>query len=503
MTTDIQIKKINHATIKINCSMDIALELSEAFKFEVPGHKFVASFKMGQWDGFIRLFNIGSRTIGSGLYQKVIDFANSHDYTYEVVDDHQTTGYESPDYKTPGIDFDSVAAYMESLNLHARGKPLAVRDYQVNGVLVALRDRQAIVVSSVGSGKSLMLYCTCRYITEVLGMRVLMIVPTIGLTTQMQGDFKDYSSHNGYVVEDNLHLITAGVTKDTDKPIVISTFQSLKECTEKWFNSYGAILTDEGHKIQSKSFQDIYGKATKVPYRLAYTGTIHDMKCHVLTMIGLTGPVHEIAVAKVLIAAGMLVPLKIKAISLDYPIEVCKEFKKMEYEDEIKWIISHPARNKFIKNIAVNCKGTTLVFFRYIEQGKTLFDLISDSVGDARKVFIINGDVDKDDREIIRLAANESDAIVIASYGTCAAGINLPAVENMVVAHPIKSKITFLQAIGRGLRLKEGKKFATLYDIGDNLTYKSKVNYTYGHFGERLLMLTREGYDFTITNVKF
>jgi len=501
--SDLTIYKINHSYIKIECSLDVALALSDAFKFEVPGYKFMPSYRLGQFDGFIRLFNMGSRTIASGLYSKVIDFAEKHDYTCEIVDDSSDTGYSPPGYQTQGVTREVIEDYMLGLNLHARGEPLLTRDYQVDGVTIAIRDRQAIIVAVTGAGKSNIIYCIFRYVTEELGLRCLLIVPTVGLTTQIKSDFKDYSSHNEYAVDANVHLISAGVDKNTRKPIVISTFQSLKDVSPEWINSFGLIMVDEGHKIVAKSFQDIFSKATEVPFRLACTGTIHDMKCNVLTMQGMTGPIHEVAIAKTLIRDKQLVPLKIKAISIKYPVDVCKSFKGIEYDDEIKWITSNPKRNNFIRKLAINCKGTTLVFFRFIEHGQVLFDLIKESVGNTREVFLMDGSVEKDEREIIRKAANSSDAIIIASYGTMSTGVNIPTVESMIVAHPVRSKLTYLQSLGRGLRLAEGKTHCNLYDIGDQLTYKSKVNTTYLHFGERLQMLTREGYDFDLVDVQF
>ena len=87
--------------------------------------------------------------------------------------------------------------------------------------------------------------------------------------------------------------------------------------------------------------------------------------------------------------------------------------------------------------------------------------------------------------------------------GVFSTGINLPAIENIIISHPVKSKLTYLQAIGRGLRLKEGKTHCNLYDIGDNIAYKSHVNHTFKHFGERLKLLTAEGYDFDVVNLPF
>ena len=82
-------------------------------------------------------------------------------------------------------------------------------------------------------------------------------------------------------------------------------------------------------------------------------------------------------------------------------------------------------------------------------------------------------------------------------------GINLPAIENLIFAHPTKSSITVIQSIGRGLRLKEGKSKCTLFDLADKFTFGKNVNTTYRHLGERLSTYTNQGFTFKIINVDF
>jgi len=197
-----------------------------------------------------------------------------------------------------------------------------------------------------------------------------------------------------------------------------------------------------------------------------------------------------------------LVPLKIKGIILKYPDDICKAFKKVEYEDEIGWITTNKSRDKFIRNLSNSCVGTTLILFRFKEHGRNLYNIIKLS-NPERKVFFIDGDIKPSEREQIRIDGNGEDCIIVASYGVFSTGINLPGIENVIIAHPVKSKLTYLQSIGRGLRLKLGKEFCRLFDIGDNLTWKSKVNHTFRHFGERMNLLTSEGHDFDIVNVNF
>ena len=120
-----------------------------------------------------------------------------------------------------------------------------------------------------------------------------------------------------------------------------------------------------------------------------------------------------------------------------------------------------------------------------------------------REVFFVHGGVEGEEREEIRhIVAKESNAIIVASYGTFSTGINIPSIANLVFASPTKSKIRSLQSIGRSLRISEGKEVATLYDISDDLSWKSKQNYTLQHFAERIKIYNNEKFEYKLYNVK-
>jgi len=59
-----------------------------------------------------------------------------------------------------------------------------------------------------------------------------------------------------------------------------------------------------------------------------------------------------------------------------------------------------------------------------------------------------------------------------------------------------------LQSIGRGLRQSETKSSVRLFDVADNLTYKSRPNFTYRHFTERLNIYKEENFNYKINKVK-
>jgi len=62
-------------------------------------------------------------------------------------------------------------------------------------------------------------------------------------------------------------------------------------------------------------------------------------------------------------------------------------------------------------------------------------------------------------------------------------GLNFPELNVVINAAGGKSEIMTLQALGRGLRVTEKKKFLIFYDIFD-----PSSRFTVEHFGERLCL---------------
>ena len=174
------------------------------------------------------------------------------------------------------------------------------------------------------------------------------------------------------------------------------------------------------------------------------------------------------------------------------------------YEDEIQYLISHERRNNFIKNLALDLKGNTLVLFSRVEShGAILFEKINTDKRDDRKVFFVHGGVDAEERELVReITERENSAIIVASYGTFSTGINIKNLHNVIFASPSKSRIRNLQSIGRVLRKGKNKTKAVLYDISDDCTYNSRKNYTLNHLIERIKTYNEENFNYEIITIQ-
>ena len=195
--------------------------------------------------------------------------------------------------------------------------------------------------------------------------------------------------------------------------------------------------------------------------------------------------------------------LKIKCIVLKYPDEDRKIVKEFDYGAELEYIVTKAERNLFLCDLMGHCTGSTLCLFQFVEKhGEPLYNIIKDKY-EGRKVFFVYGGVDTDTRERIReIVENETDAIIVASYGTFSTGINIRNIDNIVFASPSKSKVRVLQSLGRGLRLGDKSRSLKVFDISDDLsTAGGRLNFTLRHFKERINIYDEQKFDYEIRRI--
>ena len=481
---DLTISKKNEVFLKIDSKEPhIFCELSDIFTFEVPGAKFMPQYRNKYWDGKIRLFNQANGEIYVGLLDKIISFCKKSDYQYEFV---HSDFYGTPFEENGFISIEGVKDYMNKIT---RYEP---RQYQIQGVFDALKYNRKLLISPTASGKSLMIYTITRYMVDK-GHSVLLVVPTTSLVEQMYKDFIDY----GWNSDENCHRIYAGKEKHTDKPVTITTWQSIYKLEHSFFKKYGCVIGDEAHLFKSKSLIRIMTKLHDAKYRFGFTGTLDGTQTHKWVLEGLFGPAYKIVRTDELIEKGHLAKLNIKILLLQH------ESQRFDtYEDEVQFIIQNEKRNNFIKKLTLDLKGNTLLLYSRVEShGEILFNLINSDTN--RKVFFVHGGVAAEEREEIRkITEEESNAIIVASYGTFSTGINIKTLHNVIFASPSKSRVRNLQSIGRVLRKGKNKTRATLYDIADDTTYKSQKNYTLNHLIERVKIYNEENFNYEIVPIK-
>ena len=477
----VNIERVDEVYIRVRTESGIKMELSKHFEFEVPGAKFSPAYRNKIWDGKIRLFSAMTGMIYAGLLPHIVKFCATHDYECEV--DAQLKPDES---------VQDTAGYDLAKEFDTIYEP---RDYQNNAIVHALKNNRSLLLSPTASGKSLIIYLLSRFHAEQ-GRRVLIVVPTISLVTQMATDFVEYNK-NRYI---NIHKIMGGVEKNIDAEYTITTWQSVFKEKKDWFSKFDMVVIDEAHLAKAKSITGIMEKMPDCKYRYGLTGTLDGTQTHKLVLEGLFGAVFDVVKTKTLIDDKTLAEFKIKSVVLSYPDTIRKANTGKTYQEEIDWIVRNESRNSFIRNLAWSLPGNTLILFQFVEKhGKVLHPILA---REDKTIHFVHGEVQAQDRENVRHITETTDNnIILASYGTFSTGINIRRLDNIIFASPSKGKIRNLQSIGRVLRKGNGKEKAALYDIVDDLQWKNKKNFAVLHFLERVKIYTEEGFDFKIYNV--
>jgi superfamily II DNA or RNA helicase len=271
----------------------------------------------------------------------------------------------------------------------------------------------------------------------------------------------------------------------------------------KWFSEFDVVYGDEAHQFKAKSLTTIMNRCINTKFRIGTTGTLDGTKVNKLVLEGIFGPTYKVTKTKDLMDKGQLAELKVIALVLNHPEESKKIVSKYSYQEEIEYLVLNEKRNKLISQLALAQTGNTLVLFQFVEKhGKVLYNQIKQLSKENRKIFFVSGDTKTEDREAIRrITEKEQDAIIVASYGTFSTGINIRNLHNIVFSSPSKSRIRTLQSIGRGLRKGDAKVSCNLFDIGDDLSWKSKKNYTLLHMIERIKIYNEEEFKYKLDKI--
>ncbi|ALP46979.1 DNA helicase [Vibrio phage phi-Grn1] len=506
MTCDIKIEYHDESYARVVAEPSITHEMIDYFSFLTDGYKFNPKFKMGIWDGKIRLMTYQG-LLPYGLVGQAKAFASNMMYTIE------TDPMLDPIEKISREDFE---AWVESIDIYSGSNKISPYWYQMDSVFHGINNQHSLLNLPTSAGKSLIQSLITKWFLaqeEHELQKVLVIVPTTALVQQMRDDFLDYRlfEHN------DIYQIRGGVDRDAigDCRIVVSTWQSAVKQPKEWFDQFGMLLVDECHLATGKSLDGIIKKMTNCEYKIGLTGSLRDGKANILQYVGSFGDIFRPVSTAQLMEEGQVTDLKINCLMLEYPQPLRDEMKGSSYQEEMKFILENKQRNRYLIKLAHHLsakKGeNTLLLFKNIKHGKLLYEALK-SVYDPEKVFYVSGETKTDDRTHVKKIAEDIDgAIIVASYGVFSTGISIKKLHNVIFAHPTKSKIINLQSIGRILRKHGSKVTAKLFDIIDNLAIKPKrknakkpythVNYTMRHGMQRIELYNQEEFKYAVKKV--
>lgn len=486
---DLEIKKVNGLYVKIISSQSIMMELYDHFAYFAKGYKHMPKYKAGIWDGKIRLYSLSTKQIYAGLLDRVIKFAKANNYTYSIDENIKRVDYNAQLKQFFKEDLKHISV-------------LVPHDYQKLAMIAAIVENKSLILSPTASGKSLVIYLIINFIKQYIGGKILVVVPTVALTSQMVSDFDSYHPDKDF--SKHCHKIYSGQEKNTDALVTCTTWQSVFRLDKNWFNQFDHVIIDEAHQANAQSISGIIDKMPDAKIRTGLTGTLDGTSTHELFMNGVFGKIFKAVTTKELMDSGKVAELKIDVVRLKYNHDDCKLVSKLDYEKEITFLIENDERNTFLVNTCLKSKGNTLMLFNFVEgHGEKLYNrLIAQAEQYNKIVYIVHGGIGVEERESIRKSVETADNIIIvASYGVFRQGVNMKNLHNVIFAHPYKNRIRNLQSIGRALRLSSTKDAALLIDICDDLCVGKKQNMTFIHALERMKIYESEQFNYKTIEV--
>lgn len=490
MNADITLVKVNELYMRVLAEKSVLLELESFFSFYVEGYKYMEKWKSGIWDGKIRLFKLSTSMIYSSLRENILKFCQAQGYSCDV---------------DPSLDpikhLPEVREFVKQLPEISILEPYP---YQISAFVGAIVENKSLILSPTASGKSLIFYMIVQFLLQHLEDKILLVVPTVSLVEQGVKDMISYDLTGN--IEDMCHKIHSGKSKDSDRRVFVTTWQSVYKMPKEWFDKFGAVIIDEAHQADSSSLTGIIEKMPNALFRVGLTGTLSGAKTQELFMRGIFGKVIKTTTTKQLMDQGLLSTLFVRILHIKYPKADCKVISKLDYKDEISFLNQHEKRNDLLMDLSLSQEGNVLLLFNFIENhGEKLFEKAEKVALDKGKLlYFVSGGTHVEERERIRELVEQHDNLVIyASYGVFSTGINMKNLRTVIFAHPFKSIIRNLQSIGRGLRLAEGKNIAVLIDFCDDLTYGKRHNFAYTHAIERMKLYENQEFEYKLENVVF
>ena len=469
---------------EVNCKLD-GLELTERkylsnkFKYEIPGARYLPSVRLGRWDGKIAYFQLGGSTY-TNLLAEILPYLDERGYNIELED--------LRDYRTQF----SFAQVTEQTFSHKvwpakhpiAGQPVVLRDYQIEIINKFLENPQCIQEIATGAGKTL-ITAALSYSCEQYG-RTVVIVPNKSLVTQTEADYinlgldvgvyfgdrKEYGRTHTICTWQSLNIMLKN-TKSAEADVTIMEFLEGVVC----------VMVDEVHMAKADALKTLLtGVMSTIPIRWGLTGTIPKEMYEFMSLKCSLGEVLGRLSASELQDQGVLANCHVNVVQLIDHVEY------KDYQSELKYLLETDARIDYISKMIerIRVTGNTLVLVDRIAPGKALVDLVKDAV------FVSGGTKANDRKESYDEFATSDNFVAVATYGVAAVGINIPRVFNLVLIEPGKSFVRVIQSIGRGIRKAEDKDFVQIWDVTSTCKFAKR------HLTVRKKFYTEANYPYAV-----
>lgn len=345
------------------------------------------------------------------------------------------------------------------------------RYYQSDIVTVSVDEGRGVIESAVGSGKTHML----MRIIRALGVPSLIIEPSVDLKNQVLADL-ELTFGTKYV--EDLTKLKKGYPKRL-KPIRITNIQNLtslknKGMLDQALEGVKLLACDEFHHAGAASYTDLLEDFNDIYYRFGFTGTFLRNDSKTLDMWGFLSKVLYSYPAVKAIAEGFLTPMTVRVHKIpgvgkttyqsEYTANYCENINLIYKIEELL----DDANGQQVLILVKQKEKAGNIIFEYLEQK-------------GFNVAYVSGDHDKKYVSKAIKDFNAKKTKILIGSSIIGEGIDIRATEHLIMAQGGKSEIAITQALGRLVRLFEGKKVGVLHDF-----WFEDTKYMEKHLGVRL-----------------
>jgi len=459
-------------------------ELTNRFKFEIPGARYLPAVRLGRWDGKVSYFSLAGSTY-INLLPEILPVLEEHGYDVDIDDqrDYQTHFSLLP---VNELSF-SDRVWPEQ---HPQcGQPIHLRDYQVGIINQFLQTPQCIQEVATGAGKTIMTAALSATVQE--HGRTIVIVPNKSLVTQTErdyinlgldvgvffGDRKEFGHKHTICTWQSLNILLKNTQADT-VDITIQDF----------LLNVVAVIVDEVHMAKADALKTLLtGVMSHIPIRWGLTGTVPKEDYNRVALLCTLGSVVGQLSASELQEQGVLANCHVNIVQLvDH-----KEFTN--YQSELKYLLENSTRLDYVSGLIERIResGNTLILIDRVAAGQALVSKIRGAV------FLSGATKNAERQEEYDEVATTTDKVLVCTYGIAAVGINVPRIFNLVLIEPGKSFVRVIQSIGRGIRRASDKDHVEIWDITSTCKFAKR------HLTQRKNFYREAKYPFDLERVNY
>lgn len=337
--------------------------------------------------------------------------------------------------------------------------------YQENAVQSLVRASGGILQSKAGSGKTRMgiaLICA-------LGKKTLWLTHTNELLNQ------SYNAAAEFIDKKLLGKITAGKIQIADG-ITFATVQTLcKADLQALRYEWDMIVTDEVHRASmSATKATMFSKVLNnlaAQYKYGLSATLHRadglIKCTYALVGGVAYTVPDSVVNT------MRVEIQKKETGVQISRKCLDTDGTLVYAKLINYLADHKDRTQQItvdiQNLAYE-KHSVILLSDRVEHLTSIYNNLNAIY--KNDAVILHGKVKKQDREIaLDQMRNKEKHILLATYQLAKEGLDVPCLDRLLLATPVKDYAIVVQSVGRIARVCEGKGTPVVYDYVDDIGF--------------------------------